>query len=365
VSVATAQLRDLEELRAGLAGWLGRAYPASADLVIVDLRHASEGWSNETVVMTLGHPGPGDPAAPAVPDKVVVRLPPLRSSFPEPDDPRRQAALHRAVAAAGVPAPSPVTVVDDRRWVGVPFAVMPYVAGHVPGQAPVLDPWVAGSPPATQRALYDAFIDTVAAVNRIEWRGAGLGAVLRGGSASPAGPAGSLAAELDWWSRYLEWSLDGVPLAGLVDAFDWCRANAPVVEPAPSLLWGDPRLGNLVVDDDCTVVGVLDWELASVGPAELDLGWLLALEWSMDELIGRRVAGFPDRSETIGRYEEHLGRAVSDLEFHEVFALVRSAAISNRQARMAAAAGAPYALAADERHPLLGLLRRRIAEAGG
>jgi len=360
--VATAQLRDLDTLRAGLAGWLARAYPASPDLVIVDLRHASAGWSNETVVMTVGRAGPGDPAAP---ERLVVRLPPLRSSFPEPDDPRRQAAVHRAVAAAGVPAPSPVTVVDDRRWLGVPFAVMPFVAGHVPGQAPVLDPWVAGSPPAAQRALYDAFIDTVAAVNRIEWRGAGLADLVRGASPSPAGPAGSLAAELDWWARYLEWSFDGVPLPGLVEAFDWCRANAPALDPAPSLLWGDARLGNLVVDDDRTVVGVLDWEMASVGPAELDLGWLLALEWSMDELIGRRVPGFLDRSETIGRYEEHLGRTVGDLVFHEVFALVRSAAISNRQARMAAAVGAPYALPADERHPLVGLLRRRIAEAGG
>jgi aminoglycoside phosphotransferase (APT) family kinase protein len=229
----------------------------------------------------------------------------------------------------------------------------------------VLDPWVTGSPPAAQRALYDAFIDTVAAINRVEWRADGLADVVRGGSASPAGPAGSLAAELDWWTRYLEWSLDGVPLPGLVEALDWCRANAPVAHPAPSLLWGDARLGNLVVGEDRAVVGVLDWEMASVGPAELDLGWLLALEWSMDQLIGRRVPGFPDRAETIGRYEERLGRAVGDLAWHEVFALVRSVAISNRQARMAAAVGARYAMGPDERHPLVGLLRRRIDEAGG
>jgi len=364
VSVATAQLRDLDMLRDGLARWLGQAYPRSPSPVIEELRHASAGWSNETLVVAIGDPGTPDPTAPPVPERLVVRLPPLRSSFPDPDDPGRQAALHEAVAAAGVPAPAPVTVVADERWLGVPFVVMPFVAGHVPGQAPVFDPWVTESSAADQRALYDNFIDTVTAVNRIEWLRAGLGPLLRGGTTPAGAPTGSLGAELDWWAGYLSWSLDGIPLPGLVAALDWCRANRPAVEPAPSLLWGDPRLGNLVVGEDRVVVGVLDWEMASVGPAELDLGWLLAIEWSMNELIGRRVRGFPDRAQTISRYEERLGRPVADVEWHEVFALVRSAAISNRQARMAEASGSRYALGADERNPLLPLLTRRIAAAG-
>ena len=193
--------------------------------------------------------------------------------------------MHEAVAGAGVPAPAPVTVVDDERWLGVPFLVMPYVAGHVPGQAPALDPWVTGSSAALQRALYEGFVDTVAAVNRVDWATAGLGTVVRGG-APAAGAPGSLEAELDWWARYVAWSCDGVPLAGLDQALAWCVETRPAPGAPPSLLWGDARLGNLVVGEDRSVRAVLDWELASIGPAELDLGWLLALEWTMDELLG-------------------------------------------------------------------------------
>lgn len=363
--MATAQLRDLEVLRAGLTGWLRQAYPEVPSVTIEDLCHASAGWSNETLLVTIGTTGAGRAAVPVVPERVVVRLPPVRSSFPDGEDPARQGALHAAVSAAGVPAPAPVTVVDDERWVGVPFLVMPFVPGHVPGQAPVLDPWVVESSVHQQRVLYEGFVDTVAAVNRIDWAAAGLGPIARGGETPPGGVPGSLDAELDWWERYVAWSSDGVPLADLDEALGWCGANRPGTKSAPSLLWGDARLGNLVVGDDRAVRAVLDWEMASVGPAELDLGWFLALEWSMYELIGRRVPGFPGRAETVARYEAGLGRPVADLVWYEIFALVRALAISNRQARMAAAVGARYAMPADERNPLLALVRRRVADAGG
>ena len=347
-------------LGAGLGAWLAHAYPGSPPATIDELRHASAGWSNETLVVSVGSAGRA-----GVPRRLVIRLPPLRPSFPDADDPARQGALHEAAAAAGVPAPAPVTVVEDLTWVGVPFMVMPFVAGHVPGEAPALDPWVTGSTPGQQRALFGGFVDTVADINRIDWAGAGLGGVVRGGGPSADGPPGSLGAELAWWSRYVEWSGDGVPLGGLDDALAWCRANRPETAAPPSLVWGDARLGNLVVGEDRGVRAVLDWEMASVGPAELDLGWVLALEWSMHELIGRRVPGFPERAEIIARYEQRLGRPVRDVLWHEVFALVRSLAISNRQARMAAAAGARYAMPADERNPLVALVRRRMADAGG
>lgn len=362
--MATARLRDLEVLRAGLTAWLRQAYPEVSSLVVADLAHASAGWSNETLLVTIGTTGSARGRADRVPRRVVVRLPPLQPSFPGADDPAGQGAVHEAVAAAGVPAPAPVTVVDDERWLGVPFLVMPHVAGHVPGQAPALDPWVTGSSAALQRALYEGFVDTVAAVNRVDWATAGLGTVVRGGA--PAGGApGSLEAELDWWARYVAWSCDGVPLAGLDRALAWCVENRPAPGAPPSLLWGDARLGNLVVGEDRSVRAVLDWELASIGPAELDLGWLLALEWTMDELLGLGVPGFPGREETVARYEAGLGRPATDLVWHEVFALVRSLAVSNHQARAAAAAGARYAMGADERNPLVALVRRRIADAGG
>ena len=80
----------------------------------------------------------------------------------------------------------------------------------------------------------------------------------------------------------------------------WCAANRPDGEPPAALLWGDVRLGNVVFDPaTCRPRAVLDWDMASVGPAEMDLAWFLGLEALQVELTGMAVAGFGNRDEAI------------------------------------------------------------------
>ncbi len=100
------------------------------------------------------------------------------------------------------------------------------------------------------------------------------------------------------------------------------------------LLWGDVRLGNLVFDPDRRVTAVLDWDLASLGPREMDLGWHLGLEFMMEALFGGRPPGFPGTAETLERYERLSGYEARDLAWHEVFALVRALAINDRHQRI-------------------------------
>jgi aminoglycoside phosphotransferase (APT) family kinase protein len=149
----------------------------------------------------------------------------------------------------------------------------------------------------------------------------------------------------------------------LADAARWCREQVPATEPTAALCWGDPRLGNVMFDDDRRVTGVLDWELASIGPPEMDLAWYLALDALTSKFAGA-VPGFLDRAGAIAVYESHLGRAVVDLDWHEIFALVRSAAINDRQARIAAAAGVPYPGVAGDENPILRYIARRIDRYG-
>jgi aminoglycoside phosphotransferase (APT) family kinase protein len=128
----------------------------------------------------------------------------------------------------------------------------------------------------------------------------------------------------------------------------------------PSLCWGDARLGNVLFLDDGSIGALLDWELASIGPPEMDLGWYLALDRLTTKVIGQKVPGFLERDEAISRYQHHLGRAVEHLDWHEIFALVRSVAINERQARLAAAAGVPYPGVAGKDNPMLDYITRRI-----
>jgi aminoglycoside phosphotransferase (APT) family kinase protein len=132
---------------------------------------------------------------------------------------------------------------------------------------------------------------------------------------------------------YVEWSSGGDPLPALLQALDWCGRHVPAERPAV-LLWGDVRLGNLVFDADRRVSSVLDWDLASLGPREMDLGWHFGLEFMMEALFGGRLPGFPGAVDSLDRYERRTGYEVRDLAWHEVFALTRALAINDRHQRI-------------------------------
>jgi aminoglycoside phosphotransferase (APT) family kinase protein len=279
----------------------------------VALSHAQGGQANETILVDLGAGHPG----------MVVRLPPLEPTFPAYDL-RPQAMVQNAVASSGVPAPAPAVVVTDPGWIGSSFLAMPRVAGDIPGPAPLFDPYVRDAGPALQRVMHDQLLDVVADVHAVDWDAAGLGAAL---------PGAQLRDAVERWVDYVAWASEGDPLPALTQALDWCRRHVPAERPAV-LLWGDVRLGNLVFDAGRRVTSVLDWDLSSLGPREMDLGWHFGLEFMMDALFGGRPPGFPGPAEALERYQQRTGYEVRDLPWHEVFALVRALAINDRHQRI-------------------------------
>ncbi len=322
--MATGARRDDAALAAGLGRWVTAHPELVRDLARGDggigetprvsaLAHAQGGMANETVFVDLGPSHPG----------LVVRLPPLEATFPDYDL-APQALVQNAVAASGVPAPAPSVMVADPEWIGSPFLVMPRVAGDIPGPAPFFDPYVRDAGPALQRVMHDQLIDTVAAVHAVDWEAHALGAVL---------PGVQLQDALERWAGYVVWSSEGDPLPALVQALDWCGRHVPAEREAV-LLWGDVRLGNLVFDSARRVTAVLDWDLACLGPREMDLGWHFGLEFMMETLFGGRLPGFPGTAEALERYERRSGYEVRDLAWHEVFALARALAVNDRHQRI-------------------------------
>ena len=292
----------------------GRGAGAAAGAFrLVGVSQAQGGQANETLLVDLGPSHPG----------MVVRLAPLEPSFPDYDL-GPQALVQNAVADAGVPAPAPALLVHEPEWIGSPFLVMPRVVGDIPGPAPFFDPYVRDAGPVFQRVMHDELIDVVADIHAIAWEAGGLAAALRGGR---------LQQTVERWVSYVEWSSEGDPLPALTQALDWCGRHVPAERPLV-LLWGDVRLGNLVFDSERHVTAVLDWDLASLGPREMDLGWHFALEFMMEALFGGRPAGFPSVGESLERYQRRSGYEVHDLGWHEVFALARALAINDRHQRI-------------------------------
>jgi aminoglycoside phosphotransferase (APT) family kinase protein len=316
--MALTHQRDADALRVAITGWLGEP--------LTSLERPTDGWSSETVlVRSAGR-------------DVALRLPPLGEGIFPTYDLALQARAHDAAAAAGVPAPVPAELVD----VGEPALAMPLVDGHVPGEMPAFDPWVVDH----GTAAYEAVVDVLARLHAGDAAGVDL-------------PHRSVEDELAWWSSYLDWC--GADVPALAAALDACTDHRPGREPTPALLWGDVRLGNVVFDDAGAVVAVLDWEMATIGAPEHDLGWWWGLEAMQDELVGGRAEAFPTLDALRRRYEAAAGRELRDLDWYATFALFRSAAILTRIGVLQQRAGLPTRMPLDD-NPVLDHLARRVAD---
>jgi aminoglycoside phosphotransferase (APT) family kinase protein len=346
--VTTGGRRGLDDIRSGLLDWCAVHRPDVVRQGIDELSHPSLGMSNETVIVRCGpdtdrQPGP----------RFVVRLPPLYATFPDHDF-TAQAEVQRAVARLGVPTAEP-TVERDPRFLGSPFIVMPFIEGVIPGPQSLFDPWLTDATAAQRRDAQREMVRILAEIGRIDWRTAGLDAVL-------GGVDGSLETQLDSWRGYLDWATGQHVLPRVEAVATWCRDRRPPNDPEPSLVWGDPRLGNMVMGEDRRVRAVLDWELATIGPAEMDLGWYLGLERVLLEVTRMApLSGMADLDEVARDYEIALGRPLHDLAWHEIFAVFRALVINVRQSTIAQEAGEKYMLAAGEKNPLLKILERWIA----
>jgi aminoglycoside phosphotransferase (APT) family kinase protein len=319
--------RDLRVLADGFAAWLRHRRPEYRSVDVHAEAAAAAGYSNDIVFLEVDL-GVGADADAAERSELVLRLPPEGPGLFRTYDLEMQVAAQDAARRGGVPVPAFVVVEPDPAWIGTPFLLMPRVAGHVPGELAVADEWVMGLGVAGQRRLHEDFLDALARVHTSPVDG--LADRLRGAT-------GTLADEVAWWSDLVDWTFAGATPAPLADALAWCRARVPDPEPPRGLLWGDVRLGNVVFGHDLEVRAVLDWEMASLGPAESDLAWCTALDEIAGAVVDSRVPGFLNRDEIVARHERALGRPLVEFRWFEVFAMLRAAALNLRKAALAAA----------------------------
>lgn len=337
--MAIARQRDPAAVRAGLAAWLGEPVGEVA-------QPGAGGLSSETYLFES-----------ATGRRLVARLAPAGDALFPVYDLAGQARIMQALGEHRVvPVPRVIEYVDDPQWLGAPFLVMERVDGRVPSDNPpfVITGWVHDAPPEQQRALQDEFVSLCARIHRADWQAMGLGEV-----AARAGGT-SLAAEVAWWSDYLDWTTDGAPTSVLRDARVWCTEHLPATEPPPVLCWGDVRIPNVVFGDDFRARAVLDWEMASIGPPELDIGWYLVIHRMTTDVTGD-LPGFRARDDVLRAYEAQLGRALHDLSWYEAWAAFRAAAIMVRLTTLLHDLGLVADLSMQEQNPPADLLRALLA----
>ncbi len=343
VAVIPGATRSTESLSEGIRRWCDARWPHRAPAMVMQIRRPNVGFSNETLIVSVSWPDGIQ--------ELVLRLPPMEGIFPEYSL-GAQLAVMEAASRGGVPTPPGCEHVRDDSFIGCEFLTMPFVYGSIPGEMPVFEPWVMALTPEQQATLHTNFIDTLAKLHQPHNVHAIPVGTLRG-------VGDSIAIELEYWDRYLSWAFTGEPIVVLTAALAWCREQRPQPSAAPSLLWGDVRLGNVVYDDGLNVRAVLDWETATIGPAEMDLAWFTVLDKTMTHFVGKRVPGFLARDEIIDRYQAKLGRAVEGFEWHETFALFRATAIHCCTMTVAARHDGSDPSAVNK-NPVLTLLHERL-----
>lgn len=335
--------RDLSRL----CGWLSAEAGLGANCRIAGQGQPKTGFSADTLILAIESDGG--------PAEVVVRIEhPGRSIFLDSSI-ARQARMMRGLAAHAVPVPALLGWSDDEAILGAPFLVMRKCDGvalpqhpsyHVAGLLIDLD--------AADRArAWREAIETIARINRIDWRD-GFDFLL-----SPRRGEPGLDHYLGWIADWRAQSCAGAH--PVIDAaIAYLRANRPAA-PGADLLWGDSNPGNFLFDRGGAVVAALDFEAASIGPAEIDLAWWFVLDRMLS--AGHPLPpGMPGRADQVALYERALGRPVRDLLYYEVLAALRMSLVIARTAGLLITAGT---LPADNEVALFNPAATMLAEMIG
>ncbi len=252
----------------------------------------------------------------------VLRRPPLGQVLPTAHDMAREYQVISALADSPVPVPQAYGICRDETVTGAPFYVMSYIEGHIMRGRDGADALDIG---ARQRAGRSV-AETLAALHALDVDAVGLGNFAKRDA--------YIERQLRRWHRQFWESGGRNPEAGeIVDAVHReLAANVPP-QGAPSIVHGDYRLDNVVLSSAGEVVGVLDWEICTLGDGLADVG-LLMVYWAEpgdeDVLLGLNptaAPGFPSRSQMQAYYESASGRALPDLNFYTAFGYWKLACI--------------------------------------
>ncbi|MEU6560918.1 phosphotransferase family protein [Nocardia nova] len=323
----TTSARDLDELSDRITEWLAGRLGVTP--VVSELsRPQAGGMSSSSVMFDASWERDGRTEG----GSYVARMAPEDGSFPvfETYDLDLQYDVMAGVAEhSGVPVPRLCWREPDESVLGTPFFVMERITGRIPEDNPpyVFVGWVFDASAEERLRITHGTVDVIAAVHAIADPAAKF--------PSLTGPGSALRRHFDAQREWYRWALadDGYRIPLLERGFDWLEQHWPA-DPGPDVLnWGDARPGNIIFDGFAPAA-VLDWEMATLGPRELDVAWLIFIHRFFQDIATRfDQPGLPDylrRDEVVARYEQKTGHHLRDLDWYLVYAALRHGIVMGR-----------------------------------
>lgn len=232
----------------------------------------------------------------------------------------REYRLLSALYPSGFPVARPYALCEDVQVIGAPFYLMEMVEGRT-----LWDGALPGMAAGERTALYDALVDTLARLHRIDPAAVGLGDYGKTGN--------YFARQVERWTRqYRASQTDDLPEIEALIAF---LPRTVPDQTGISIVHGDYRIDNvLFAPDRPEILAVLDWELSTLGDPLADFSYFL-MNWvtppdarsGVQGLAGVET-GIPTMEAMVARYCAATGRpGVPDLDWYFAYNFFRLAGI--------------------------------------
>lgn len=326
--------RDVTTLPGVMSKWLSTVLPGGATpKVTIESGVDATGMSSETIILTARWQQDRRP----IEQKLVARVAPTAEDvqvFPTYRLDHQFDVIRKVAELTDVPVPRVRWLEATGDVLGTPFFLMDYVEGVVP---PDVMPytfggnWFADASAERQRELQDATVGVLAALHSIPDAQNTFGFLTVGQTGDTA-----LRRHFKWVRSWYDFAVPDIGRSPLLErTFEWLEDNWPAEADArePVLLWGDARVGN-VLYRDFAPVAVLDWEMVTLGPRELDIAWMIYAHMVFQELAGlATLPGLPDvmrEDDVRATYRRLAGVEVDDLRWFYAYSGVMWACVFMR-----------------------------------
>ncbi len=329
---------DTDALMERLAAWLGARLPGQPAVEIRDAIEPAQGFSSRTILFTAAwQEGDGTIERPLVARlQRDVAVPMLADVF-------HQYRVMRAIAGASdVRVPNIAFAEEDPGVLGAPFFLMDRIEGRVPSDFPSYhaEGWFAEqlTPDERARSWWNGIAE-MQRLHRIDWCAFPF---LPGGQGDRPPSAGDYIA--GFIGRWFDWAAQGRAFPVVEEAMRFLIANQPPLYRS-GLVWNDARLGNTMFRSDGDVASLLDFEVAALGPPEVDLAHWMYLDDIFSLNFGiPRITGIPEEAAAIAGFERLYGWDMPYFSFYLAVAALKILVLSIRSYSNDKASLAPDAL---------------------
>lgn len=283
------------------------------DFSNIQLEQFPGGHSNLTYLVKIGD------------KEFVLRRPPFGPVAPTAHDMPREFRLLSMIHPQFNLAPCPYLLCEDTTIIGVPFYLMERKSGWIIRRT-LPQNLVLTTEMKTKISL--AMIDTLAKLHSVDIYATGLDKIGK--------PVGFLSRQVKGWSE--RWQrAKTTDVSAMETVMIWLNKHMPPESVPATLVHNDFKLDNVILnsDDPTQVIGVLDWEMSTVGDPLIDFGIFLGYWSQAKDSKARRESispitcedGWLTREELIKYYGEKTGKDLSNIVFYEAFAVFKLAVV--------------------------------------